>query len=580
MAVRPPILHRLFPILTWLPQYKRAWLGADLNAGLTVGIMLIPQGMAYAMIAGLPPVYGLYAALVPQLIYVLTGTSRKLGMGPVAMDSLLVAAGLGALKLSGILEYIGMAIFLALFMGVLQVVLGLLKMGFLVRFLSKPVISGFTSAAAVIIGFSQLKHLLGTNVPGSNRFHLLLYQSFQHLDEIHGLTVLVGILSIGIILLFKRINSKWPASLIAVVLSILASIWLKLEEKGVRVVGEIPQGLPGFELPTVPLDRLQDLLPIAITLALIAFMEAISVAKAVEEQDKTDELRPNQELIALGLSNVLGSFFQSYPTTGGFSRTAVNHQTGARSPLALFFSALVIGITLLFITDWFYPLPNAILAAVIMVAVSGLIDVRYPVELYHKRKDEFILLLITFGITLFIGIKEGILLGVLFSLLLLVYRTSQPHIAVLGRIKGSPYFRNLDRFEEEAEATPGILMFRFDSELYFGNKDYFKQELYRLIQENPSPVKTVILNAKSVNYIDSTAVYTLRQILDDLHEKEITFLVAGAIGPTRDILFNSGLIKTIRDERIFSSTLDAYEYAVNQKGPSPLQKKISLQKKG
>ena len=580
MAVRPPILHRLFPILTWLPQYKRAWLGADLNAGLTVGIMLIPQGMAYAMIAGLPPVYGLYAALVPQLIYVLTGTSRKLGMGPVAMDSLLVAAGLGALKLSGISEYIGMAIFLALFMGVLQVVLGLLKMGFLVRFLSKPVISGFTSAAAVIIGFSQLKHLLGTNVPGSNRFHLLLYQSFQHLDEIHGLTVLVGILSIGIILLFKRINSKWPASLIAVVLSILASIWLKLEEKGVRVVGEIPQGLPGFEIPTVPLDRLQDLLPIAITLALIAFMEAISVAKAVEEQDKTDELRPNQELIALGLSNVLGSFFQSYPTTGGFSRTAVNHQTGARSPLALFFSALVIGITLLFITDWFYALPNAILAAVIMVAISGLIDFRYPVELYQKRKDEFVLLIITFGITLFIGIKEGILLGVLFSLLLLVYRTSQPHIAVLGRIKGSPYFRNLDRFEEEAEATPGILMFRFDSELYFGNKDYFKQELYRLIQENPSPVKTVILNAKSVNYIDSTAVYTLRQILNDLHEKEITFLVAGAIGPTRDILFNSGLIKTIGDERIFSSTLDAYEYAVNQKGPSPLQKKISLQKKG
>lgn len=580
MAVRPPILHRLFPILTWLPQYKRAWLGADLNAGLTVGIMLIPQGMAYAMIAGLPPVYGLYASLVPQLIYVLTGTSRKLGMGPVAMDSLLVAAGLGALKLSGISEYIGMAIFLALFMGVLQVVLGLLKMGFLVRFLSKPVISGFTSAAAVIIGFSQLKHLLGTNVPGSNRFHLLLYQSFQHLDEIHGLTVLVGILSIGIILLFKRINSKWPASLIAVVLSILASIWLKLEEKGVRVVGEIPQGLPGFEIPTVPLDRLQDLLPIAITLALIAFMEAISVAKAVEEQDKTDELRPNQELIALGLSNVLGSFFQSYPTTGGFSRTAVNHQTGARSPLALFFSALVIGITLLFITDWFYALPNAILAAVIMVAISGLIDFRYPVELYQKRKDEFVLLIITFGITLFIGIKEGILLGVLFSLLLLVYRTSQPHIAVLGRIKGSPYFRNLDRFEEEAQATPGILMFRFDSELYFGNKDYFKQELYRLIQENPSPVKTVILNAKSVNYIDSTAVYTLRQILDDLHEKEITFLVAGAIGPTRDILFNSGLIKTIGDERIFSSTLDAYEYAVNQKGPSPLQKKISLQKKG
>ena len=579
MARPSSILHRLFPILSWLPGYKKAWIGGDLSAGLTVGIMLIPQGMAYAMIAGLPPVYGLYAALMPQIIYALTGTSRKLGVGPVAMDSLLVAAGLGALSLSGIEEYIAMALFLALFMGALQIILGLLQMGFLVRFLSKPVISGFTSAAALIIGFSQLKHLLGTDIPTSNKFHLLLYNAFFSLAETHWPTLLLGLLGIALILVLKKLSKKIPGSLIAVILSILASSLLNLEAQGVRIVGEIPGGLPAFSMPSLPLDRMGELFSIALALALIAFMEAISVAKAVEEKDKTDDLRPNQELIALGLANVVGSFFQSYPTTGGFSRTAVNQEVGARTSLSLVVSALVIGLTLLFLTDLFYQLPNAILAAIIMVAVSGLVDIKYPIELYTKRKDEFVLLLATFLITLFIGIKEGILLGVLLSLLLLVYRTSQPHIAVLGRIKDSPYFRNLERFEEEAEATPGILIFRFDSELYFGNKDYFRQQLQRLIENNPTPVRTVILNAESVNYIDSSAVYMFRQVLDELKDSDIQFLVAGAIGPTRDILYKSGLIQQLGRKSVFSSTLDAYNYAVNQKDPTDLQQKISLQNK-
>lgn len=579
MTERPSLLHRLFPILDWLPQYKKSWISGDIGAGLTVGIMLIPQGMAYAMIAGLPPVYGLYAALMPQVVYALSGTSRKLSVGPVAMDSLLVASGLGALKLSGIEEYIGMAIFLALFMGAIQLVLGLLRMGFLVRFLSKPVISGFTSAAALIIGFSQLKHLLGTDIQGSNKFHLMMYNAFEQLGETHWPTLILGGLAIGLILLLKRLNNKFPAALVVVVLSIAASVLFKFEAQGIKIVGLIPNGLPALQLPSLPVDRLNELFSIALTLALIAFMEAISVAKAVEEKDKTDFLRPNQELIALGLANMAGSLFQSYPTTGGFSRTAVNHQAGARTTVAMLISALVIGLTLLFLTDLFYSLPNAILAAIIMVAVSGLIDVRYPVELFRKRKDEFFLLLITFSITLFIGIKEGILFGVLLSLLLLVYRTSQPHIAVLGRIKGSPYFRNLERFEEEAEATPGILIFRFDGELYFGNKDYFKQQLAQLMEKNPSPIETVILNAESINYIDSSAVYMIRQVLEELHEKNIQLLVAGAIGPTRDILYKSGLMNQLGKEGVFSSTLDAYEYAVNHKSPSDLQQKISLQNK-
>ena len=571
--------HKYLPILNWLPAYKRAWFTADLNAGITVGIMLIPQGMAYAMIAGLPPVYGLYAALIPQVIYALTGTSRKLGYGPVAMDSLLVAAGLGALQLSGIEEYIGMAIFLALFMGIIQITLGLLRLGLLVRFLSKPVISGFTSAAALIIGFSQLKHLLGTEISTSNQFHQMIYNAGMKLGETHLPTLGLGLFAIVLIVALKQINKKIPGALIAVILSILASSLLNFETNGVPLVGQIPNGLPAFGLPKVPWDRLGELFSIALTLALIAFMEAISVAQAIEEKDKTEELRPNQELIALGLSNVVGSFFQSYPTTGGFSRTAVNQEIGARSGLNLIISALVIALTLLFLTDLFYQLPNAILAAIIMVAVSGLIDLRYPKILYKKRKDEFALLIITFLLTLFIGIKEGILLGVLFSLLLLVHRTSRPHIAVLGKIKGSPYFRNLKRFEKEAETTPGLLIFRFDGQLYFGNRDYFKKQLARLIEINPTPVHTVILNAESMNYIDSSAVYTLRQVLDDFDQRKITLLIAGAIGPTRDILHKSGLIRQLGKECVFSSTLDAYEYALNKKTPSALQQRISLQSK-
>jgi SulP family sulfate permease len=399
------------------------------------------------------------------------------------------------------------------------------------------------------------------------------------LPETHGPTLTLGLISIALILVLKRLHKRIPAALVTVVLGIAVVALFNLEPRGVQVLGEIPKGLPALQLPVIPWNRLGELFPMALTLALIAFMEAVSIAKAVEEKEKTDELRSNQELRALGFSNIVGAFFQAYPSTGSFSRTAINQQAGAKTGLSLIISALVIGLTLLFLTDLFDQLPNAILAAIILVAVLRLIDLRYPVILYKKRKDEFVLLIITFLLTLFIGIKEGILLGVLFSLLLLVHRTSKPHIAVLGKIKGSPYFRNLKRFEKEAETTPGLLIFRFDGQLYFGNRDYFKKQLMRLIEVSPTPVQTVILNAEAMNYIDSSAVYTLRQVLDDFDQRGITLLVAGAIGPTRDILHKSGLIHQLGKEGVFSSTLDAYEYALNNKAPSALQQKISLQSK-
>lgn len=544
-----------------------------------MGIMLIPQGMAYAMIAGLPPVFGLYASLIPQVIYAIMGTSRQLAVGPVAMDSLLVASGLGALAISGIDEYIAMAIFLALFMGAIQLGLGLLRMGFLVSFLSKPVISGFTSAAAIIIGLSQLKHLLGTTIESSNQVHILMANAFSTITETNLVTLGIGLLAILIIKTIKKFNKNIPAALVVVVTGILGVYFMGLEDIGVKIVGEVPSGLPSVQVPTIDYDRISELVPIALTLALIAFMEAISVAKAVEEKHDDYEVDPNQELIALGTSNILGSFFQSYPTTGGFSRTAVNDQAGAKTGISPLISAFVVGLTLLFLTPLFYYLPNAILAAIIMVAVFGLIDFKYPVQLFKSRKDEFVLLIITFVVTLMVGIKDGILIGVLLSLLLLVFRTSRPHLAVLGRIKGSTYFKNVLRFENSTEIFDAFLIIRFDAQLFFGNKDFFKKELQKHIKAKGNALKFIILNAEAINYIDSSAVHMLRQVITELKRKKIKLVIAGAIGPTRDILYSSGLIEDIGKENLFVRTNEAFEHCKSFSKKTGIEEIISLQSK-
>lgn len=570
-------LKSLIPILEWLPNYKKEYLGGDLSAGLTVGIMLIPQGMAYAMIAGLPPVFGLYAALIPQVIYGILGTSRQLSVGPVAMDSLLVAAGLGALSLSGIEEYIGMAIFLALFMGSIQFLLGVVRMGFLVNFLSKPVISGFTSAAALIIGLSQLKHLLGTPIEGGNQIHTLVFNAFKTIDQTQWIALVLGVAAIVIIKGLKRIHKRIPGALIVTLLGIVVTYIFRLDQLGLSIVQDVPKGLPAFSLPSIEQSRIAELFPIAMTLALIAFMEAISVAKAVEEKHKLNEVRPNQELIALGLSNVIGSLFQSYPTTGGFSRTAVNDQAGAASTLASFISAAIVGLTLLFLTPLFYYLPNTVLAAIIMVAVFGLIDIDYPKVLWKNRKDEFALLLFTFVITLTVGIKEGILYGVLLSLLLLVYRSSKPHFAILARVKNSPYYRNIKRFPEEVEIDPEIVLFRFDGQLYFGNKDYFKSSLLEAIEERGASVSKLILNVEPMNYIDSSAAFMLRQLLEDLASRNINVAVAGPIGPIRDILKRSGIVDLLGKEAFYENTHSAYLSAKEDQTAEEMSKKIALE---
>ncbi len=570
-------MRKFFPFLDWLPNYQKNYFLSDLVAGLTVGIILIPQGMAYAMVAGLPPVYGLYASLVPVLIYAFLGTSRQMSVGPVAMDSILVAAGLGALAITNSEDYIAMAIFLAFMVGAIQLLLGVMKMGFLVNFLSKPVINGFTSGAAIIIMFSQLKHLLGANIPGSNRFHQLVLNLFDNLGDTNLFDLIIGITGILLIVLLKKWNRRIPSILIVVVLGILAVYFFRLEAFGVKVVGDIPTGLPALKVPSFSIENIVSIWPIALTLALVGYLEAISIGKALEEKNKKETIDANQELVALGASNMFGSFFQSYPVTASFSRSAISGEAGTKTIVASLFSVIMVVITLFFLTPLFYYLPNAALASIIMVSVFGLIDIPYPKSLWKHNKDEFLVLMITFLGTLFIGIKEGILIGVLASLLLMVYRTSNPHFAVLGNIKDSDYYRNIYRFEKDVIVREDLLIVRFDAQLYFGNANFFKSQLFKFINAKGPALKGVVLNAEAINYIDSTATNMLIKVIEEIHQRGIQFYIAGAIGPTRDIIFRSGIINELQKEFLFVRIVEAVAYFDNPSSASALREKVAQQ---
>ncbi len=573
-------MQGFLPSIHWLRNYKLSDLPKDLIAGITVGVVIVPQGMAYAMLAGLPPEYGLYAALVPLLIYLFMGTSRQLAIGPVALDSLLVAVGLGSLGLVQPENYIVAAIFLAFLVGLIQFLFGLLRMGFLVNFLSKPVISGFTSAAALIIIVSQLKHLLGVKLDGVSSFYSILYSLAQKVAEINNFDLAIGILGILLLLAMRKLSRRIPAVLLVVILGIVSVYLFNLESHGVQVVGHIPSGLPEFQLPAYSMQLFLDLWPFALTLALVGYLEAISIAKGIADKNDEDTLNANQELLALGTANMAGSLFQSYPVTAGFSRTAVNFEAGARTNLFALFTVILVVITLLFLTPLFYFLPNAVLASIIIVAVIRLIDLGYAADLWRRRKDEFAVLVLTFLLTLLLGITQGILIGILFSLLLMVYRTSKPHFAVLGNIKGSDYYKNINRFDDKVEVREDLLIVRFDSQMYFGNANYFKNQLSKFIAKKGPALKAVILNAEAINYIDASATQMLIRVIRELHTKDISFYIAGAIGPTRDIIFNSGIIKELGRECLFVETKEAVAYYDNPKAISEIGSRLAHQNRG
>ena len=552
-------LQQILPIAGWLPKYsKKEWKG-DLSAGLTVGVMLIPQGMAYAMIAGLPPIYGLYASTIPILIYALFGTSRQLAVGPVAMVSLLTAAGVGQLAEGGTDAYIQMAITLAFLVGGIQFLLGLFRMGFLVNFLSHPVISGFTSAAALIIGISQLKHLMGVSLPRSHHVHEILIAAIEKIGETQLATLAVGLVGIALILIVRRINKAIPGQLLAVVFGILAVWLLGLDQQGMKIVGEVPSELPKFSLPLFGLDTWSALMPTALTIALVSFMESIAVAKAIQAKHKTYKVEPNQELIGLGLANLGGSFFQSYPTTGGFSRTAVNDQAGAKTTIASVISVLLIVLTLLFLTPLFYYLPKAILSSVIMVAVFGLIDFKEPIHLWHSNRTDFVMLIVTFVATLALGIEQGIAVGVILSLIMVIFRTTRPHVAILGKVPKSNIYRNIERFSD-VEQRKDILILRFDAQLYFANINHFRDTIEEWSARKGEDLKLIIIKGGSINYADSSAVHALQDILEDSRKRGIDWYFSGIKGPVRDAFAKGGLTQYIGEENFFLTIQEAVDH--------------------
>lgn len=552
-------IKKIIPILEWLPNYNTALFKGDLVAGITVGIILIPQGIAYALIAGLPPIYGLYCALVPQVMYAIFGSSRQVAIGPVAMDSLIVATGVSTLALAGSESYISIAILLAFMVGAIQLIMGFFSLGFIVNFLSKPVITGFTSAVAFTIGINQFRNLFGVDFVQSDQFHIILKDIYLQISDFNYHTTAIGFASMAIIVFFRKIHKKIPNALIVVVLGIVLMKFFKTTFIEVSIVKDIPSGLPKFSVPDLDFSQIKELLPIALTLVMVGYLETISIGKSLEAKQDEYRVRPNQELIALGFANLMGSLFKAYPTTSSFSRSAINQESGAKTGMAALIAVLMVVITLLFLTPLFYHLPKTVLAAIIIVAVFGLINVKEARFLWKANKLDFYLMLATLLATLFLGIKYGIIVGVGLSLIVLIYRTSRPHVAELGKVPNSNFYRNKERFNE-VEIESDILVFRFDAQLFYANSSYFRDKLEEMIYKKENKLKLIVLDAESINRVDSTGVEMLKERIKYFQKRDIVFYFAGVKGPVRDDLFKSGILDIININHFFMRANQAVKF--------------------
>jgi len=552
-------IKKLIPILEWLPNYTTSRFKGDFIAGITVGIILIPQGIAYALIAGLPPIYGLYSALVPQVMYAIFGSSRQVAIGPVAMDSLIVAAGVSTLALVGSDSYIAIAILLALVVGAIQFLMGVFRLGFIVNFLSKPVITGFTSAAALIIGFNQFRNLFGVDFVRSNQIQDVLKDVWNNISSLNIHTTVIGFIAISVILILRKINKKIPSALIVVVFGILTIKYLGKSLSDIAIIKEVPSGLPSFSIPEIDFQQIRELLPIALTLVLVGFLETISIGKSLESIQDEYRIRPNQELIALGLGNMAGSLFKAYPTTSSFSRSAINQESGGTTGMAALVSVGMVVLTLLFLTPVFYYLPKTVLAAIIIVAVFGLVRVKDAVQLWKANKLDFSLLLTTFLATLFLGIEYGIFAGVGMSIIILIFRTSKPYIAVLGAVPDSDFYKNSERFKNVI-IEEDILVIRFDAQLFFANASYFRDNLDDLAEKKGEALKLIVIDSESINRIDSTGVEMLIERINYYKKKGVTVYFAGVKGPVRDTLFRAGILNSIDINHFFMNIFTAVKY--------------------
>lgn len=558
---------RYLPILDWGLNYKSADLAGDLTAGIVVASVLVPQSMAYAQLAGLPPQAGLYASILPLLIYPLFGTSRFLAVGPEAVGSLLVAAGLNSLSTPDDPNYLALAAVLALGVGIVEIMLGLLRLGFITNFLSHAVTAGFINAAALVIGVSQVKHILGVPVASGEQFLLLVAELVRAVPQLNPVALALGLGSGAIILGFQKILAPWlqrrgmspavvvpiakSAPLVAIILGTLLTWSLRLHETaGIKVVGEIPAGLPTFQMPNISLVSVQDALPVVLTIAFVGFTEAFAVAQALGSR-RRQSVDANQELIALGAANLGAAFTGAYPVTGGVSRSAVNFTAGANTCLALMITGTLMALTVLFLTPLFYFLPQACLAAMIIVAVSSFLDWPGFYKLWRYNKADAVAFLATFVTVLTVDVVVGILTGVVVSILLYLWRTSRPHMAIVGRIAGTEHFRNVQR--HPVLTCPHVLTVRVDESLYFASMRALEDYLLAAVAKNPE-VQHLVLTCSGINFIDGSALETLERLIDQLKSMGVQLHLAEVKGPVMDGLEKVGFIKHLGQDHVFLST--------------------------
>ncbi|MGB5446526.1 MAG: sulfate permease [Psychromonas sp.] len=544
------------PIAQWLPSYQKTDAIQDSLAAVIVTLMLIPQSLAYAMVAGLPPVYGLYASILPLLAYTLLGTSKTLAVGPVAVIALMTMETLSRLYPPGSPDFINGASVLAALSGAVLLVMAIFRLGFLTHFISHPVLSGFMTASGVLIIVSQSKHLLGVTSHGSNAVELLV-SLFQQISATNFYTAAIGIGSLLALIGSRRYlsgcltkmgtPSSWTkqivklAPVVVMLLCIAIVRFFQLDTHGVRVVGVIPSGLPALSLPSIKLQDVYALLPAAILISLVGFVESASVAQTLAAKSK-HKISPNQELIALSGANIASALSAGFPVTGGLSRSVVNFDAGASTPLAGSFTALGISITALYFTPLFASLPQSVLAAIIIVAVSSLVDFKTLWQVWKESKsDGFSITLTVLGVLL-VNVEVGIILGVIASIFLHIMRTSRPHIAVVGLLPDSQHFRNVDRYE--VETCSDIVTIRIDESLYFVNAQYLEDKIPQYIADYPA-AKHLILMCSGVNNVDLSALDSLKKVISDLKERGVTVHLSEVKGPVMDRLQHSHFIENL-----------------------------------
>lgn len=560
-------LSNYFPILTWGRAYKGETFVNDGIAAIIVTIMLIPQSLAYALLAGLPPQVGLYASILPLVAYAIFGTSRTLAVGPVAVISLMTAAAAGKMAAQGSPEYLAVAILLALISGIMLFVMGLFKLGFIANFLSHPVISGFITASGILIAVSQLKHILGVQVSGHNLLEIG-HSLISKIPETNISTLIIGVIATLFLFwvrgnlkpLLKRMGLSEKLAgiaarvgpVIAVVASILAVIFLGLEDKGVKIVGDIPKGLPPMAVPDFDMSLWTSLLGSSLIIAIIGFVESVSVAQTLAAK-RRQRIEPDQELIALGASNIASAFSGGYSVTGGFARSAVNFDAGAETPAAGGFTAIGIALATLFLTPLLYALPIAVLAATIIVAVLSLVNIGDIKQAWNYSKSDFAAMMATILLTLGIGVEAGVMAGVAISIAMFLLKSSRPHYAVVGQVRDTEHFRNVER--HEVQTNPRVITLRIDESLYFANARYMEDAVYDLALGKPE-LNHVILMCSAVNAVDLSALESLEAINERLKSVDIKLHLSEVKGPVMDRLKKSHLLSDLTGG-VFLTQLDA-----------------------